>query len=152
MLKMTIKVEGLRELDAALGELPKATGKNVLRRGMRKALQPMADVAEGNAPEKTGKLKRGIKVGTTLSRSQRKAAKETKSYVEVYMGPDPSAKAIAQEFGTVDHAPHAYMRPAWEQENGDTLERFKAFTWEEVKSAATRLARKAARQAAKLGG
>ena len=45
-MKTTMKLEGFRELDKALGELPKATGKNVLRKVGRKALEPMRADAE----------------------------------------------------------------------------------------------------------
>ena len=40
------RIEGLKELDKALGQLPRATGKNVLRRVARKALEPIIEVAK----------------------------------------------------------------------------------------------------------
>lgn len=45
-----IKLTGFRELDAALATLPKATGKGVLRRAGKQALEPMRAIAQANAP------------------------------------------------------------------------------------------------------
>jgi hypothetical protein len=39
------KLEGFKELDRALGKLPKATAKNVLRRTLIKAAKPIDDDA-----------------------------------------------------------------------------------------------------------
>lgn len=143
--KRVLKLEGFRELDAALGELPKATGKNVMRRGMLKALEPMEHIAEARAPYKTGRLQKGIEKGTRLSRAQAREARETKSYVEVYMGPRPGVVPIVAEFGSYKDSPQPYMRPAWDEDHAALLERMKAFTWGEIRTAAQRLARKAAR-------
>ena len=49
---VTIKIEGLRELDAAFGELSKATAKNTLIRVGKAALAPMAEVERRLAPER----------------------------------------------------------------------------------------------------
>ena len=43
-------VEGLAELETALHELPKATGKNVIRRALTAAGQPIVDMAVSLAP------------------------------------------------------------------------------------------------------
>ena len=43
--KFTMKIEGLQELEAALKELPKATGKNCIRRAIVQAAQPIVDTA-----------------------------------------------------------------------------------------------------------
>jgi hypothetical protein len=45
MARTTVRVDGLREIDAAIGELGKATGRNVLRRVAVQRLQPMAEEA-----------------------------------------------------------------------------------------------------------
>lgn len=53
---VTVKVEGLAELDAAFGEMKKATARNVMRRALIAAAQPMVDMASRLAPDdpKTG--------------------------------------------------------------------------------------------------
>jgi HK97 gp10 family phage protein len=65
----TIKIEGLKELETALKELPKATGKNVIRRALVQAAQPIADMARAMAPvgpPKPGQLKESIKLSRIM--------------------------------------------------------------------------------------
>jgi hypothetical protein len=138
-------MEGGPEIVQALSELPHATEKNVMRRGMIEALQPMADSAAAHAPKATGRLSEGIHIGTKLTSHQRSEARETKSYVEVYMGPHPGVKGIANEFGTFKMAPQPYMRPAWDGGKSALLDRMKTFIWAQIKRSAERLARKTAR-------
>ncbi len=53
---VTVRVEGLAELDASFGEMKKATARNVMRRALIAAAQPMVDMASRLAPDdpKTG--------------------------------------------------------------------------------------------------
>jgi HK97 gp10 family phage protein len=53
---VTFKIEGLSEMDEALGEFSKATARNVMRRALIQAAQPMVDMASKLAPDdpKTG--------------------------------------------------------------------------------------------------
>src|SRR5688572_23085667 len=82
------KLEGFRELDRALGQLPKATAKNVLRRVLKKAAQPVDDDASAAAPVNTGKLQVSVITGTQLTRSQRRGAylKTSNYYAEIHVG------------------------------------------------------------------
>jgi HK97 gp10 family phage protein len=61
---VSMKVEGLKELEAAIKELPKATGRNVIRRALTEAAQPIVNAARANAPAQPGSgvLKRSILV------------------------------------------------------------------------------------------
>lgn len=61
---MTLKVEGLRELDAALGQFSKATARGVLHRALRKASVPIRDQAKADAPVDTGELRDSIVIRT----------------------------------------------------------------------------------------
>ena len=45
-MSITVSVSGLKELDQALGELPKATARNVLKRTLNKAAVPMVEEAK----------------------------------------------------------------------------------------------------------
>lgn len=161
MAKRTVRVEGLRDLQRALSELPKATSRNVQRRAMIKALTPMERQAESLAPALTGELRRGIEVGTKLSKRQQsehrasigmKGFRTTEGFrydpqtaIFMFMGPRGSAKAIVQEFGSVYLSPHPYMRPAWDSGAGPAVETIKDELWSEIDKAAARLARKAAK-------
>lgn len=147
---MTVRLEGFRELERALNELPKSTGRNVLRRVAKGALEPMADKARGMAPVERGDLKQSIQVSekrtkrvTRLNRFDRNTG------VEVAMGP-VSGKGVLNyatfaEFGTNDTRARPFMRPAWESGKDDALEYVKANLGSEIEKTAKRLAKKAAR-------
>lgn len=151
---VTVRIDGLREIDAALGELGKATGRNVMRRVAVKRLEPMAEHARQLAPDDpaTGgrDLKRSIAVSTKLKKGNRK-----KSEVEAHMGPSgvgtrgAPPQGVWQEFGTNKHGPQPFMRPAWSQGKDALLDGIAADFWTEIEKAAARKARKAARLAAR---
>src|SRR5688572_21530195 len=63
-MKTTVKVEGLRDIQAALHELPKATATNVMRRVLTKRAEPIAEAARRNAPHRSGNLRDSIRVST----------------------------------------------------------------------------------------
>lgn len=142
-----VRVEGLRDLDAALGELGKATGRNVMRRAGRAALEPIiADAAE-RAPHLFGNLQESITVSTKRPRRHRK-----ESEVEVYGGPTNLPQAHLQEFGTRHHGPQPFMRPAWDAGKDQALDDVKTALGNEIEKAAQRAARKQARLIARNGG
>lgn len=117
---MQVKLSGFRELDRALSALPKATGKNVLRRVAKGALEPMADVAAARAPERTGKLAFSISVGEKRTRRVKQEAKfDTRTGIQMAMGPASGfggalIYASFDEFGTVDTPAFGFMRAAWD--------------------------------------
>lgn len=139
---MRTKVEGLRELDKALADLGKVTAKNVARRTLRAAAEPIAEAARTNAPEDTGKLIQSTDVSTRNPKRNRK-----ESPIEVHVGPGRHPQAITQEFGTFKEPPQPFMRPAWDAEKAGALEIIKETLGEEIAKAAQRQARKAARLA-----
>lgn len=153
-MKTTMHIAGLRELDAALGELPKAAARAVLRRVGIKALQPMAETARRLAPDdpETGgrDLRASIAVGTKLTPRQARLnrKREDKDFAEVYMGTSDPA-GVPQEFGTVNHGPQSFMRPAFHQEARGAIDIVgKELGGEIIRTAARRaklLAAKAAR-------
>lgn len=143
------RVEGLSELEEALKELPKATGKNVLRRVLLKAGQPIADAAAARAPRFKGKLQMSIGTGTKLSRRQKKMH-VAESTVEVFVGAGALVQAITQEFGTVNHPAQPFMRPAWDGGKNNAFASLRDDLEAEIEKARARLARKAARIAAKI--
>ena len=157
-MRFTVEVTGLRDLEARLSELSRASGKAALRRAGIKSMQPMAEIARALAPDDPATpppddLKSSIAVSSKMKagRSSRRAA-EGRSSVNVYMGPTKSGypQAIMQEFGTIHHAPQPYMRPAWDQDHGAMLERLKSEMWAEVLKTIRRAEKRAARAAAKV--
>lgn len=115
MSSVTVKVEGLRDLDRALGQLKESTAKGVLRRVGIAALQPMAATARALAPDdpRTNApkdLRASIKVSTSQkSGRQISFTLDGPSTVQVFMGPTKGGypEAIIQEFGA---APHIIQR------------------------------------------
>lgn len=148
-MAVTLKIAGLRELDAALGEFKKPTAKAILVRVGKAALEPMADVARSLAPDdpETGgrDLGASIVVGTKLNPRQRRLAKrEPKDFATVYMGTaDPAG--VQQEFGNVNHGPQSFMRPAFAQEVRATIDRVASGLRPEIDKAAARARAKALR-------
>lgn len=152
-MKVTFRIDGLRELELALTQLPKATARAALRRVGIKALQPMADIARELAPddpETGGKdLRASITVGTSLNARQRKLQKrrDDKAFVEVFMGTADLA-GVPQEFGTVNHGPQPFMRPAYAREAENAIRIVAAELGGEIDKTVRRYA---ARQAKKAG-
>lgn len=149
-----VKIEGLRELEAALSQLPKATGKNVLRRVLKARAEPMARMAASIAPDDPGTsgardLASSIAVSTKLSprqrRQHRKMFRNDKASVEMFVGAGPLPHPHLQEFGTSKMGAQPFMRPSWDASKGPMLEGLKDDLWSEIAKAAARLAKKAAK-------
>jgi HK97 gp10 family phage protein len=163
-VKTRMAVEGMKELDAALAELPKATGKNVLRRVARKSIGIVVEAARPLVPVDNGKLKRSLSVSTKLSKRQSSLARrelaEGKASVTVYAGVGAYPHAHLVEFGTKERfhksgksvgrmKPQPFMRPAWDSTKMRVLATFQKDMWTEIEKAAQRLAKKQARHLAK---
>lgn len=142
-----VTVEGLKELEKALAELPRATGKNVARRTLRKAGEPIAEAGARNAPRDEGHLQESYGVGTKLTRRQRRQHRR-RDPIEVFVGPNDPA-AIQTEFGNEHQSAHPHLRPAWDSESRTALNIVKSELGNEIEKAAKRLERKAARDALK---
>lgn len=172
-----LKIEGLKELDAALGELSKGAARGVLHRTLIKAGEPMRAAAERNAPKDKGNLSRSIKLSSKIDnragkaayaevmkaggtksdavsalRDARRAAGAGESFAEVFMGPVKSGKrnsikAMAQEFGARHHPPHPYMRPAFDSQANAVLDGIKTILGAEIGKAAKRAQARAMKKA-----
>jgi len=146
--RVTGKIEGLRELDRALGQLPKATGKNVLRRVLKEAGEPIARAARDRAPKLELHLYENIDVGTKLTRRQaslhRRMFKDDRASAEAFVGASDPA-GMQQEFGNERHDPQPWLRPAWDATKQRALFIIEHLLWTEIDKAAKRVARKAAK-------
>jgi HK97 gp10 family phage protein len=145
-MTVTIKIEGLREVRDAIEKLPKATGKSVMRKVLMARAKPIADAAKSYVPVESGELRDSIVASTRLSKRQKRDARETASYVEVYAGPGPLPYAHLVEYGSVHNPkPEPFMRPAWDGLKGSLLQTIKEDLWSEIRKAIDGLARKSAR-------
>jgi HK97 gp10 family phage protein len=175
-MKTTVKIEGLSELEAALQELPRATGGNVLKRAIVKPATAFAEKARERATKRTGDLKRGIVVGkprvisagkAAFAEAMRRGASRAEAgaasreanresggagrHAVVAVGPTRSAYyGQFQEFGTARIAARPFMRPTWDAMQFQMAEDIKMTLADEIERARARLARKAARLASKI--
>lgn len=146
----TFKIDGMKELDTALGELPKASAKAVNRRVLLKAGEPMRARAEQLSPEDTGYLSRKVQIGRGLNKSerQRERKRNKKSFTEISLGPvTRAATRFLKEYGTVDMPAQPYMRPAWDEHKMNALNTIRTELGKEIEKTAKRLERKRARSA-----
>lgn len=157
-MSVTVDVQGFAELEKELDNLSKAAGKGVLRRSLKKAAQPTADLASSMAPVDTGRLAGSIIVGTKLDGRQakihRRMFRDDKASVEMFVGPsylkgDGGRHGHLLEFGTVKMSPQPFMRPAWDSDKRAMLDRLGDELWRELEKSIARADRKAARDAAK---
>jgi HK97 gp10 family phage protein len=141
----SVKVEGLKDLERALRELPRANAKAVLRRTLKQAGEPVAKTARALAPKEVGYLAESIDVSPKLSKRQR-GIHSRQSPVEMFIGPGTDPAAHLQEFGSgPGHVAQPFMRPAWDQNKGKVLDTIANLTWIEIENTANRLAKRAAK-------
>lgn len=142
-MSRSVKIEGLSDLNSSLGQLPKAVGESVLKRVALKRLAPMVEDMKARAPKKTHGLEKSI-IATT-QRPKGGGSEPRRSTVEAFAGPGRHPKAIQQEFGNERHAPHPFVRPAWDNGADALLDGLKEDLGQEITAAAEQLGRKQAK-------
>jgi HK97 gp10 family phage protein len=139
---VTIKLEGIGEVDKALKELEQDFGDKMARSkvlipAVREAMRPVLDQAIANAPKDTGDLKRSLIVEARRPTRRDKRSKyitQTDTVIAAVttasgkklakMGIKSDARGIAQEFGTAKQpGGHPYLRPALESNAQSTINR-----------------------------
>lgn len=142
MAKVTYKMTGLKDLERALSQLPKAVGRRAGLNALRQGGEPIAKMARSLAPVDEGDLRESIDVKATLAPSQR-GDKGALAPVEMYVGPGQHPQAITQEFGTFKEPAQPFMRPAWDAQRVHALDIIGTALGIEIDKAAKREARKA---------
>lgn len=109
---VSVRIDGLRDLDASLAQLSKATARGVLRRTLVTAAKPLVAAAQDKAPRDTGELAASITASSRINnvagkaefaavmraggskgeavkamRDARRAARDSAAFAEVYVGP-----------------------------------------------------------------
>ncbi|MEX0854103.1 MAG: HK97-gp10 family putative phage morphogenesis protein [Bauldia sp.] len=179
-MRVTYQIEGLRQLDEALGELKKSTARRVLHKVLKRAGEPIAEAARRLAPDDPATdpptdLKSSIEISSRIrntvgnaaysavmraagsraeavsaSRAARRGGGDGGSFAEAFVGPRKgrnSKVGALQEFGTVKHPPHPFMRPAWASQKGAALEIIRRDLATEIAAAAKRAAARALKKA-----
>lgn len=141
-------LDGARELEKSLMELPKAVAKGVLRQAAQKAMRPVLDAAlryaRSRVRVRTGRFANSFIINTKLTERQQRNARRYGGLgnVNVYVGStDPKAHLI--EFGTHDTPAHPVMRPAWEENKEEVFKLFCKNITQNLVKAARRLATRA---------
>lgn len=175
-MKMKFKVDGLKELNDALNDFSKATSGNILKRAVGVAGAEFAEHAIELAPKRSGLLKQEIKVSkpkiitpgkaafaqamkdtgdraiaAQAARAANKEAGGVGRAAVAHVGPTSKRSRVGslQEFGTVHHAAHPFMRPTFDAYGPLMADRMRDTLAEEIDKATKRAERKAARLAAK---
>lgn len=166
---MKVSIKGGVEVEAALRELGnKVTARNVGKRGLLKAAEPIRDMARLLAPDDPatgsnkflresikaapGRRNRGDRIWALVGiDADVDPAKNVarKSGGGSYRDPGVAGVSVIQEFGSpANNVPaHPYLRPAWEANKAAAPQRIADEVKVEVEKAAARAARKKARQA-----
>mgnify|MGYP003545073753 FL=1 len=174
--RQKFKIEGLKELNDALGEFSKATAGNILKRAVGTAGAVFAERAIAIAPKDKGDLKREIKVSkpkivtpgkaafaqamretgdraeaAAAARAANRSAGGTGRSAVTQVGPTKRAgQGMLQEFGTAHHKAQPFMRPTFDADGPKLIDVIRDTLAEEIDKATKRAERKAARLAAKI--
>lgn len=167
-MKSTMRVEGLRELQASLQQFKKSTARSVLERALRKAAAPVEAAAERLAPVDTGKLKASIQTrvirtnagksayGATMraggSKADAAAAARAANKEAAGRGASATVRVEATaphahfaEFGTSKQGASPFMGPALHSNRNAIIAGIKTELASEIKKTATRLAKRKAK-------
>jgi HK97 gp10 family phage protein len=141
-VKVKVTVTGLKEAEQALRELSAATGRNVLKRALLRAAEPVVAEEKRLAPVLSGRLRASLATGSKAKRGSRPKV------TAVVIIPTVSHAHFA-EFGTAYQAPQPFARPAIDSKFPDVVREFARAMREEVNKAVAKARRKAARAAKK---
>jgi hypothetical protein len=125
MIEFSFKIEGYKELEKALEEMPtKADIRGVIRSGMKDALRQTEGLAKTYCP--SNRVRKSIGIFTKLKDSQKRMNRADPNYVTAYLSAtSPLAHLI--EFGTTKRftkktkryrgkiTPNPFMRKAWDE-------------------------------------
>lgn len=146
-MKTIVKVEGLKEIDAALNQFTPTKRRAIGRVALDNAGEITAKAARALAPVAPidgGYLRESISVSGTLSRRQ-KSEHTRQSEQERFIGPDNRPNAHLREFGSDGAPPHPFMRPAWDETKEQVLDRIGDELWVGIEKAAQQAVRRAAK-------
>lgn len=158
---INLTMEGVSETAAAMREIGKdVTIRAAMRRELRRAALPTLQMAKNNAPVEKGWMKEGIVLTGTLARRQRRGGKYARptdrNTVNLFLGTKPRGPGVLAEFGTgprytkkgkfTGAAPaQPFLRPAWESDKYNVLDRFSRAIGPSLEKAARRAARRRAK-------
>lgn len=170
-MKNSVKISGLRELDAALAQFKKSTARGVLNRALKKAAVPIRDQAKTDAPFDTGELRDSINIrvkgaggsagkaafaAAMRAGSSRSEAAKAARAANREAGRQPmtatvsiaadAPHAVFAEFGARRKPGNAFLSTAMTSRADDALALVKTELGTEIEKTAKRLASRAAKK------
>lgn len=132
MYDVTVKIEGLAEIERKLRQLPERIGRNAMRRALRKGANVVRDVAKVNAkrvddPETADQIAKNVAVSSGGAKRERQAggpmvrvgvrggARPLKRGTQTGLPGGDTTHWRFVEFGTSEAAAQPFMRPAMAQ-------------------------------------
>ena len=154
-MTIKMKIDGFRELERALLDLPRGTSIGVARRVMKKQLTPVQKMADDLWPG----ANEAYMISSRVSRRQQpqSLAKFERGVVNMFIGShEPHAHLV--EFGTGPRytrngsyrgamSPMPSLQPAWDAHRRKILAGLGADLWAEIEKTVARRARRAAKKA-----
>ena len=148
-------IEGLKELQAAMKQLPQNIGRNVLRGAVSAGASVIRKEARDKAPVYQGRIPAGHAPAGTLRRAVfQKQIREASSwfkqvfFVSVKSGKKQQKKGLDAyywrfvEFGTKKMAAQPFLRPAFESKKHEAVEAIKRYLATRIPKEAEKLRRK----------
>jgi HK97 gp10 family phage protein len=125
---ITLKFEGGADLAKALDKLSLRLGKKILHEVLREGAEPIRKAAASFAPrgEEAPHIAQNIGIGNARPPDEPHVA-------AVKVGPVKGfAYGLPQELGTVHHAAHPFMRPAFDSKVNEALTVMSDAAWREL--------------------
>lgn len=160
-MTISIKVEGAKEIEAALAELgDQKAMRRAVRAALREAGAPMMELARSLAPFDQGDLRRSIKMASAkrergqdqdqfgivigIDTNEQPASEVLRKTGQggTYRDPGVAGVGPITEFGRPGKAAKPFMRPAFDTEGEATIQRFSKTAGPAIEAEAARLAKK----------
>lgn len=122
---ITFKVEGGKELAAALAKLPLRLSKRMLRDGLTEAAEPMVRAARAHAARRAPAPDIADNIGVSTAKTEDQAA--------IKVGPVKGfAYGLPLELGTAKMSPKPFLRPAFDTNAQRAIGIMNAAIWREL--------------------
>lgn len=126
------EIEGAKEMDKLLKLLPVKMAASILDASVRTGAVIIRDDAKSRAPVDTGELRDSIRI-------QKIGSKQT--ITEFRVGPDKNHwYGIFAEFGTSEDSAHPFLRPAFDTNASDALDKIGEQIGKKIEARAKKLA------------
>lgn len=121
-MKFTAEIKGLAELEKKLRALPTAAAGKALRSAAMSAMTPIQKAAKANVRVRSGALKDAIRKSSRVGPKGEFAAE---AGIRMKTGKKQAGwRWHFEEFGTVNHSAHPFLRPAFDSESAKALQIF----------------------------